>query len=61
MDSSSSDLVFPIFDTPNVPPKRMSMSEYARFVQSGYEQAAKRDEQIRLRRKTGPVERFRLG
>jgi hypothetical protein len=38
----------------------MTMSEYARFVQSGWERAGKRDEQVRLRKKSEPVERFRL-
>lgn len=60
MKTRPPDLFLPVFKTPAIPPKRLSMSDYARFVQFGWEHAGKRDEQLQLRRTAEPVKRFRL-
>ena len=53
-------LKFPVFDERQVKPKRISMEEYARFVQFGWEHAPRREEQIERRLKTQPTKRFVL-
>lgn len=60
MKDERNDLKFPVFDEPQVTPKRLSMEEYARFVQFGWEHAVRREEQIERRLKTGPTVRFTL-
>lgn len=54
------ELRFPVFGTPDIRPKRLSMDEYLRFVQLAYRSLANKKQIREMRLRQVPTARFSL-
>ncbi len=60
MKKPSEDLSLPVFETPSIPPRRLSMTEYMEFVQLAYKALPDKKRVLDRRLREGPTVRFSL-